>query len=94
MATTRAAKNQKAYRDRERVKRLRNEALFDQVLAAMKVSVVKEPDGSLKVNMGLSKTCPEWKIFEKLADSLGRTPAQLFDQLIRGAVRRYLAGEV
>ena len=92
MATTRAARNQKAYRDRARVKRLRDEAAFDQVLGAMVVTPVQTPDG-WEVSITLPKTCPEYAIFERLADILGRTPVQLFGELTRGAIKRYMAGE-
>ena len=45
------------------------------------------------VSITLPKTCPEYAIFERLADTLGRTPVQLFGELTRGAVKRYMAGE-
>ena len=82
------------WRNRKKEKRLRQEAAFDQVLAALVFTYAQGPDGSLKVDISLSKTCPEWQIFMDLADTLGRTPEKLFDQLMRGAARRYLAGKV
>ena len=81
-----------AWRAKLKVKRLRDEAAFDQVLGAMEVSPVRTADG-WTVNIGLSKTCPEWAIFVDLAEGMRLTPTQLFGQLTRGAVKRYMAGE-
>ena len=82
------------WRNRKKEKRLRQEALFDQMLAALVFTYAQEPDGSLKVNISLSKTCPEWTILAELSVDYGVTPEKLFERLVRGATKRYLAGEV
>ena len=75
------------WRARVKVKRLRDEAAFDQVLGAMVVEPVKTPEG-WTVRITLPKSVPEYAVFEGLADSMQMTPVELFTRLLAGMQRR------
>ena len=84
---------QQAWRDRKKAKRLRDEAAFDQVSAAMVVEPRRTPEG-WTVSVVLSTSAPEWPIFVDLAASMKMTPAELFTRLLAGARKRMIDGTV
>ena len=69
-------------------KRLRDEAAFDQVLAALVIESVQTPEG-WTVSVTLPKSVPEYKVFVDLAASMEMTPAKLFTRLLAGVQRKW-----
>ena len=89
--STKNAQYHKAWRARQREKKLRQEAMFDQVLAGLVIEVVQTPDGRKAEVVIPSHVKP---IFEDLAAELEIESAELFARLLKGAADRIAKGEV
>ena len=87
---TRAARNQKAYRDRNREKaRMEHERLEDmwvEVLDAIEVEEISE-GGYVEIKGRLSKDSPAFTTFQLLASELGTTNLELWQEMITRIAR-------